>query len=135
MISWVDPIRIARAMRRSACLCAVPLGLAFPVAVPAHAIVVESIPAHDARLETPPPRILLRFNTKVEHDLCRVRLEGPNGFIQTKLDPPEAPERLEARLPTLAPGTYLLRYQTFSPDGHVTAGVLRFHVGTDAGEP
>jgi methionine-rich copper-binding protein CopC len=98
-------------------------------AVCAHAIVVESVPVHDARLETSPPRILLRFNTKIEHGLCRVGLEGPEGDIETPLDPPEATERLQARVPPLAPGTYVLRYRTFSPDGHVTEGVLRFHVG------
>ena len=102
-----------------------------PAAVCAHAIVVESVPVHDARLETSPPRILLRFNTKIEHGLCRIELEGPDGDIETPLDPPEAPERLQARVPPLVPGTYVLRYRTFSPDGHVTEGVLRFHVGNN----
>lgn len=102
-----------------------------PPAVRAHAIVVESVPVHDAWLETSPPRILLRFNTKIEHGLCRVRLEGPDGPIETPLDPPEAPERLQARVPPLDRGTYLVRYRTFSTDGHVTEGVLRFHVGSN----
>ncbi|MGH8471356.1 MAG: copper resistance CopC family protein, partial [Gammaproteobacteria bacterium] len=113
---WVYPIVVVFA-------------LILPPVVFAHAIVVESVPVHDARLETSPARILLRFNTKIEHGLCRVRLEGPDGHIEMPLDPPEAPERLEARVPPLVPGTYLLRYRTFSPDGHVTEGVLRFHVG------
>jgi methionine-rich copper-binding protein CopC len=101
----------------------------------AHAIVVESVPTHDAALETSPARILLRFNTKIEQGLSQVRLEGPDGAIATELDPPEGPERLEARLPPLAPGTYLLRYRTFSPDGHVTEGVLRFSVGNGPVRP
>jgi methionine-rich copper-binding protein CopC len=125
----MNPTALVRARPRWTYLIGGFFALILPPAVFAHAIVVESVPVHDARLETSPPRILLRFNTKIEHGLCRVRLEGPDGDIEMPLDPPEAPERLEARVPPLVPGTYLVRYRTFSPDGHVTEGVLRFHVG------
>ncbi|MGH8576631.1 MAG: copper resistance CopC family protein [Gammaproteobacteria bacterium] len=125
----MSPTALVRARLLWAYLIGGFFALMLPPVVCAHAIVVESEPVHDARLETSPPRILLRFNTKIEHGLCRVRLEGPDGDIETPLDPPEAPERLEARVPPLVPGTYLLRYRTFSPDGHVTEGILRFHVG------
>ncbi|MCA1851170.1 MAG: copper resistance protein CopC [Beggiatoa sp.] len=125
----MSPATVVRARLRWVYFIGGVFALILPPVVCAHAIVVESMPVHDARLETSPPRILLRFNTKIEHGLCRVRLEGPDGDIEMPLDPPEAPERLEARMPPLVPGTYLLRYRTFSPDGHVTEGVLRFHVG------
>ncbi len=131
----MSPATLVHARPLLACLLFGSGGLAFPAAVFAHAIVVESVPTHDAWLPISPARILLRFNTKIEHGLCRVRLEGPNGEIETPLASPEAPDRLEASVPALDPGTYLLRYRTFSPDGHVTEGVLRFHVGRDPAHP
>ena len=127
----MSPAILVRAPSRWAYLIGGVFALVLPSAVCAHAIVVDSVPVHDAWLETSPPRILLRFNTKIEHALCRVRLEGPDGDIETPLDPPAAPERLQARVPPLVPGAYLIRYRTFSPDGHVTEGVLRFHVGNN----
>ncbi|MGH8581980.1 MAG: copper resistance protein CopC [Gammaproteobacteria bacterium] len=31
-------------------------------------------------------------------------------------------------MPALAPGTFVLRYRVLAADGHITEGVLRFHL-------
>ncbi len=120
------------APRRGGCLIVfMCLGLGFPAfEVPAHAIVLESNPGHDARLAAPPARAVLRFNSKLEHGLSHASLEDSQGrmLIASLALQPGGPDRLSIPLPVLGPGTYVLRYRVLATDGHITAGVLRFHV-------
>ena len=97
----------------------------------AHAIVLEASPTHDAVLPAPPARIVLRFNSKIEHALSRVSLETAAGrpvalpvARATELDA----ARLVVPLSPLAPGTYIVRYRVLAADGHVTEGALRFTI-------
>ena len=97
----------------------------------AHAIVLEASPTHDAVLAAPPVRIVLRFNSKIEHALSRVSLETAAGrpvvlpvARATELDA----ARLVVPLSPLAPGTYIVRYRVLAADGHVTEGALRFTI-------
>src|SRR6266704_1500033 len=53
--------------------------LALPLHAAAHAIVLESEPARDAKLAEPPPRIYLRFNSKIEKRLPRVSTSATEG--------------------------------------------------------
>jgi methionine-rich copper-binding protein CopC len=97
----------------------------------AHAIVLEASPAHDAVLAAPPTRIVLRFNSKIEHALSRVTIEAATGR-PVPLPVARAAEgdaaRLVVALSPLAPGTYIVRYRVLAADGHVTEGALRFTV-------
>jgi copper resistance protein C len=113
------------------------LGLAVLAAAPpagAHAIVLESSPAHDAQLAAPPDRVVLRFNSKIEHALSRATIEPAGGrpvalaAAGAPSDPRPAPDRLVIPLRPLGPGTYVVRYRVLAADGHLTEGVLRFTI-------
>jgi methionine-rich copper-binding protein CopC len=97
----------------------------------AHAIVLEASPAHEAVLAAPPSRIVLRFNSKIEHALSRVTIETATGR-PVALPVARATEgdaaRLVVPLSPQAPGTYIVRYRVLAADGHVTEGALRFTI-------
>ena len=108
--------------------------LPLPGAALAHAIVVESVPARDARLPEAPTRVLLRFNSKIEAGLSRATIEPAGGArvpLSVSAGPDGAPfaDRLVLPLKPLAPGTYVIRYRVLAADGHLTEGALRFTVG------
>jgi methionine-rich copper-binding protein CopC len=99
---------------------------AAPVA--AHAIVMESEPAAGAVLDQPPGRVRIRFNSRIEPGLSRLALIGADRrAVPLPLDNP-TPDRLEATLPPLTPGTYGVRWRVLAADGHITEGTIRFVV-------
>ena len=115
---------------------ALPGLVARPVPAAAHAIVLESSPAHDATLARSPDRVVLRFNSKIEKRLSRVTLVAGQGApapvpIATAGALAEAPDRVVIPLASLPPGVYVLRYKILAVDGHITEGALRFKVVPD----
>jgi methionine-rich copper-binding protein CopC len=97
----------------------------------AHAIVLESSPAHEATLAESPGRIVLRFNSRIEAGLSRVTIESPSGrpvALPAARDALGAESRLVVPVGPLPPGTYIVRYRVLAADGHVTEGALRFTV-------
>lgn len=96
----------------------------------AHALLVEAIPAEAATLETSPPQLVLRFNSRIEHKLSRATLSlGEDGEPRAlSVDAGAAPDRFVAPLPPLAPGSYVVDWQVLSVDGHRVAGKLRFQI-------
>ena len=136
-----DSRRRAARSTPGAALAAPLLALAIALAVlpapgpaDAHAIVLESSPARDAQLPTPPDRVVLRFNSRIEHALSRATIEPVGGrpvalaAAGTPADPRPAPDRLVIPLRPLGPGTYVVRDRVLAADGHLTEGVLRFTV-------
>jgi methionine-rich copper-binding protein CopC len=127
-----DPLaRAARsAIPRRALLAAALLGaLAGAPAAGAHGLVIDSSPRH---LETvaAPPRLVIRFNSRLEKHLCSVSLVGADKTV-VRLAPDgaaAAPDTLAYPLPALRPGPYEARWKVLAADGHVTEGVLRFTV-------
>lgn len=102
-----------------------------PPSAAAHAIVLDSSPKHDAVLAEPPPRLVLRFNSRIEAALSRVTLESSSGrpvALPVAGDAGGTADRLVVPLQPLAPGTYVVRYRVLAADGHVTEGALRFTV-------
>jgi len=116
--------------RASAGLAFAILLIGFAEHAAAHALLVEAIPAEAATLETSPPQLVLRFNSRIEHKLSRAALIfGEDGPPQPlTLDAATTPDRLTATLPALAPGSYVVDWQVLSVDGHRVAGKLRFRV-------
>lgn len=97
----------------------------------AHAIVLEASPAHDSVLAAPPARLVLRFNSKIEHALSRVTIETAIGrpvVLRVARATEQDAARLVVPLSPLAPGTYIVRYRVLAADGHVTEGALRFTI-------
>ena len=102
-----------------------------PGAAAAHAIILESEPAPGAKLVEPPPRIYLRFNSKIEKRLSRVTLTAADGRpvpLVVKADGSEKADRIMLPLGALRPGDYVVRYKVLAADGHITEGALRFTV-------
>ena len=104
------------------------------ISASAHAIVLESVPAHDAVLVRPPERAMLRFNSKIEKRLTRVTLAAGGGtprrlsIVSDGGGDDLEPDRIVIPLGPLPPGRYVIRYKVLSADGHVTEGALRFTV-------
>jgi methionine-rich copper-binding protein CopC len=95
----------------------------------AHSLLVESVPAHGARLATAPPSALLRFNARIEPALTRVSLlEGPRRRTALEIGKESLVDRIVVPLPPLPPGVYGLAYKVLAVDGHVTRGVIQFTV-------
>ena len=100
----------------------------------AHAILIDSTVRQDARLTESPKNIRLRFNIRIEHGLSRFTLERNGGQQVTSLQAePQGPDRILVQMPALAPGTSVLRYRVLAADGHITEGVLRFHLTPGSG--
>jgi hypothetical protein len=104
--------------------------------VSAHAIVLESSPAHDAVLARSPEQVTLRFNSKLEKRFTRITLTAgdrpPAPIALPDGDGAAAPDRVVVPLAPLQPGVYVLRYRVLAVDGHITEGALRFTVGPAA---
>jgi len=109
------------------------LSLTLTSTVSAHAVLLESIPAAEAVVAAP-PRLVLRFNSRVEAQLSSVILVGGGKPLRVLLSSPDAPslDTLIYSLPRLSPGRYRAEWRTLSVDGHVTDGVVRFTVIEDA---
>ena len=120
--------RIVR--RASAALALALLWLCHAERAAAHALLVEAVPAEAATLESSPPQLVLRFNSRIEHTLSRAALMlGETGEPQPlAVDADAPPDRLIATLPALAPGAYVVDWQVLSVDGHRVAGKLRFRI-------
>jgi methionine-rich copper-binding protein CopC len=97
----------------------------------AHSLLLSSVPASNAVLESSPPYVTLRFNNRIEKRLSRVRLVDERGVVAsapTATDKPAPAETLVAAVPPLAPGTWRVEWQVFSTDGHVVAGSYQFRL-------
>jgi hypothetical protein len=103
--------------------------LADPPVAPAHAIILESAPRHEESLPSP-PRLLLRFNSRIEKRLCSVQLVGPRQRTITLLrqEPDTPADTIAYPLPRLDPGAYQARWKVLAADGHVTEGIVLFTV-------
>ena len=98
-------------------------------AAQAHAIILESAPAHGGTGPAP-RRLVLRFNSRLEKPLCSVQLVGPGqrsiALLHQEADAP--PDTLAYPLPALEPGEYQARWKVMAADGHVTEGTVLFTV-------
>jgi hypothetical protein len=104
--------------------------LSFVPAPPAtaHSLLLESTPAANA-VVTPPGRVELRFNNRIERKLSRIRLVDERGARrELSIDGNGSPDRLSAPLATLAPGPYRVEWQVLSTDGHIVSGRYSFRV-------
>ncbi len=95
----------------------------------AHAIVTKSSPAADAVVAGDDVPVRLQFNSRIDHDRSKLTLFAPDG-TQQSLTPAtdQLPDTLSAEAKHLAPGTWRLRWQVLSVDGHITRGDIPFTV-------
>jgi methionine-rich copper-binding protein CopC len=81
---------------------------AHPHASQAHAIIVSSSPATGATISGDTVAIRLHFNSRIDHARSKLTLLAPDGASPA--------------------GTWHLRWQVLSVDGHITRGDIPFTV-------
>jgi copper resistance protein C len=112
-------------------LLAITLVIAAAAPVAGHSLLLSSVPAADAVVQTSPSYVMLRFNNRIEKRLSRVRLVDEHGAVAaapTATAKDQSAETLVAAVPPLAPGAWRVEWQVFSTDGHVVAGSYRFRL-------
>ena len=114
-------------LRRAALLVAGVALLPLPAA--AHAIVISADPAVNAVVHAPSLPVVLRFNSRIDHERSRLTLLRADGSSRPlPLAPDSRPDTLTTKLDGLAPGQYRLRWQVLAVDGHITRGDIPFAV-------
>ncbi len=116
---------------RSVILCAAILCAWNFLNVPsafAHAVLVQSTPRAHEFVKGPTVAIELRYNSRVDAARSTLLLLGPSGKTHTLVAVQSSPGSITAKAAQLAGGTYVLRWQALSTDGHVTRGELQFQV-------
>jgi copper resistance protein C len=105
----------------------------------AHAILVGSQPKQASEVQGPDVDVSLEFNSRIDADRSSVVLvraaDGDHelapvgaGAQPLALIQSGEPNRLDAKASGLEPGTYRLRWQVLSVDGHVSRGDVTFKV-------
>ena len=97
----------------------------------AHAVMVKSSPAKRAVLASPPSRVELRFNERLEPAYStmsvstadNVRIDDGQVIVG-----PDDPRILSVGLPAVKKGAYSVKYRVLSVDGHVVEGTYSFEV-------
>jgi copper transport protein len=94
----------------------------------AHASLVRSEPAADARLDRTPERIRLVFSEPVEAALARISIVAADGHV-TRLSAsgdPQDVHAIVAPLDALEPGAWRVMWRVVSADGHPVEGTFVF---------
>lgn len=117
-------------MIRRVTLAAVAAVLLVTSPAVAHSLLLESSPAAEATLTTPPPQLTLRFNNRIEKRLSRINLLDERGvpLALTIAVADGGADRLTAAVPPLAPGAYRVEWHVLSTDGHVVSGSFGFRL-------
>jgi methionine-rich copper-binding protein CopC len=98
-----------------------------------HAIVIASSPRQDAVVAPGATTLELDYNSRIDRMRSRATLQGPDGAIVplSWLDGGR-PTALRAQVALRSEGTYVVRWQVLSDDGHITRGTVSFRVGSTA---
>lgn len=102
------------------------------ISVEAHATLLEMEPAENVVAQDPPSELILRFNEPIEHDLAMVTVYDWNGepvFTGNPDGDVEKAPKMEFSLPELEQGTYTVKWDVVSADGHPVSGSYAFSVG------
>ncbi|HXZ78639.1 MAG TPA: copper resistance CopC family protein [Terriglobales bacterium] len=95
----------------------------------AHAILVETSPAIHGKVKGPEVVIKLRFNVRVDATRSRLSLVQPDGSSRPlPIAKQDKPDWLGSKASGLRAGSYRIRWQVLSSDGHITNGEIPFTV-------
>jgi copper resistance protein C len=95
----------------------------------AHAVLVRSTPAANSNLGAGGLSVLLTFNSRVDPLRSSLSLLRPDGkVVQLSIGPASSAEMLSAKANVTVKGSYKLRWQALSSDGHITRGEIPFTV-------
>jgi copper transport protein len=119
---------------------AVGAALALAVFAPAqqalaHAGLDASVPSTNAVLETGPPNIELDFNEAIDAELANIELYDQNATLIPTGEPESITDDtvVQASVPTIGDGVYVVVWRVPSADGHVVDGAFSFQVGVESG--
>ena len=115
------------AYRCAALLLAAALWLP-PVAAQSHAIILAAAPGPGEQVKGPDVPIELHFNSRIDRERSRVSLLRSSGKPEVVPLTASAPDTLAGKLSGLPPGSYRVRWQVLSVDGHITRGDIPFTV-------
>jgi hypothetical protein len=105
--------------------------LMIPVSSWGHAYLVKSSPARRAVLSTPPMRVVLWFNERLEAQFSQLSIWNAEGQQvdggEVEVGPDDR-KRLSVGLPTLHPGSYIVKYRVLSVDGHIVEADYPFTI-------
>ena len=97
----------------------------------AHARLDRTAPAAGSAVHKSPPQLKLWFSERLEPAFSKVQVLDRNGKQVDKGDPEvdrADAKLLQVSLPTLAPGTYRVKWRVVSVDTHVSKGDFTFNV-------
>jgi copper resistance protein C len=128
MISIASRIEIKRPLSRF--LIAVLTSMLISPAG-AHSRLERAIPVAGSAVRASPPQVKLWFTERLEPAFSKVQVFDRNGNQVDKGNPEvdDADAKLlHVSLPTLAPGTYRVKWRVLSVDTHVSKGDFTFNV-------
>ena len=95
----------------------------------AHAILKESNPAANSKVNGPDMPITLKYNVRIDPKLSKIQLLNPdNSVTDLVIGTQASPDTLNSKATGLQPGAYKIRWQVLAPDGHITRGEVPFTV-------
>jgi methionine-rich copper-binding protein CopC len=95
----------------------------------AHAVLLSSTPQKNGAVSGPNLNIQLKYNSRVDGGRSALSLLTPDGKVERINGLTQsAPDSITAVSHGLAKGTYVLRWQVLSADGHITRGEVPFRV-------
>ena len=110
-------------------------GLSFVVSsvAQAHGHLERSQPAANSTVATAPKNVVLEFNEAVLVTALTLQLgDGPAQDLVPL--PKTASKEISVPMPTVAAGSYIIKWRAMSDDNHVMSGKLLFKIGpSDAG--
>ncbi len=116
-------------LRAGIAVLALALFLLLPHAAFAHAVLMRSTPAEHATVKPGDLDIRLTYNSRIDASRSALMLVGPDGKQQTlALGDHAGPNLLVTTASVKVPGAYKLQWQVLASDGHITRGVVDFHV-------
>jgi copper transport protein len=124
-------------LRRLPILLLLFFGLVVPTS--AHANLVRSEPATNARLTMPPDEIRLYFTEPIEAQFSRITIWNSQGAVldmpASQVDPDDEKQLVLVLVPgTMADGVYTVTWRVVSQtDGHLTEGAFPLTIGSAMG--
>jgi methionine-rich copper-binding protein CopC len=93
-----------------------------PSLAQAHAILEDSTPPAGAAVKPGAVELRLRYNSRIDQERSRLTLiRADHSHDIVPIAPGSPPDIITAHL-TLAPGSYIVRWQVLAVDGHITRG-------------
>ena len=108
------------------------IALSIPTLLLAHSFPETESPSAGQTLNSPPPEVTIKFDAPIEKLFAKLEVVGADGSNQAVGGPQISDDgtHLSVKVPTLKPGSYLVKWAVVCIDTHHTEGSYTFTVGT-----